>query len=376
MDKRVILAVAGSGKTYTLCNNVDPTKSNLIIAYTNQNVRNIKKELYDRFKKIPVKTKIYTFHSFIYNFFIRPYEPIISKHFSYKIKSNGVSLMDPPPQRINNKFNYRYKKDTDVRHYYLLNNVYCSRMSKLIIKTKKTKEYDLAIFAMDKINMFFENIYVDEFQDFREYDYELLEKIIKYSNNIFLVGDYYQHSVNAKNNSGKPFKSLANFISYNEYLELLKKMGLTVDTRTLIFSRRCSNNICDFIKSKLQIDIESEEINNGSIILCKDEKKIRDVLENKEIVKLMMSSANKYSLNSINWGYSKGDTYEDVCVLLTSDFENIDLDDFEVKDISPITINKIYVAFSRTKGNLYIIKKSNFDKFKNEYIKNENKERS
>ena len=41
MDKRVILAVAGSGKTYTICSEIDISKRNLIIAYTNQNIKNI-----------------------------------------------------------------------------------------------------------------------------------------------------------------------------------------------------------------------------------------------------------------------------------------------------------------------------------------------
>ena len=42
MDKRVVLAVAGSGKTYYLCNILDETKRNIIIAYTNENIKNIR----------------------------------------------------------------------------------------------------------------------------------------------------------------------------------------------------------------------------------------------------------------------------------------------------------------------------------------------
>lgn len=41
MDKRVILAVAGAGKTYHICHDLNPNNRNLIIAYTNQNVKNI-----------------------------------------------------------------------------------------------------------------------------------------------------------------------------------------------------------------------------------------------------------------------------------------------------------------------------------------------
>lgn len=58
MDKKIILAVAGAGKTYYICNNVDEKKRNLIIAYTNRNVNNIEKELINN-KKNNKYTKIF-----------------------------------------------------------------------------------------------------------------------------------------------------------------------------------------------------------------------------------------------------------------------------------------------------------------------------
>ena len=73
MDKRVILSVAGSGKTYHICNEVNETKRNIIIAYTNQNIKNIYKELIKRFGYIPNNTLVMTFHSFLYKFIIYSY---------------------------------------------------------------------------------------------------------------------------------------------------------------------------------------------------------------------------------------------------------------------------------------------------------------
>ena len=45
MAKQVMLAVAGAGKTYTICNNLNPDKKNLILAFTHENIYNINKEL-------------------------------------------------------------------------------------------------------------------------------------------------------------------------------------------------------------------------------------------------------------------------------------------------------------------------------------------
>lgn len=69
----------------------------------------------------------------------------------------------------------------------------------------------------------------------------------------------------------------------------------------------------------------------------------------------------------MNWSYSKGSTFNKVCVILTSNFENLDSNTFDYSNISPITINKLYVALTRSSGNLYLIKQSTFEKIKRIY---------
>lgn len=92
-------------------------------------------------------------------------------------------------------------------------------------------------------------------------------------------------------------------------------------------------------------------------------------MEDDNIIKLLFNNSKKYIFNAVNWGYSKGDTYDNICVILTNDFNDIDNDSFVVEQNKIITINKLYVALSRTKGNLYIIKKCDFDKVQGDYIK-------
>lgn len=372
MDKRVILAVAGAGKTYTLCKNVDVNKRNIILAFTNQNIKNIIKELNENHDKTLENTYVYTFDSFKYNFFIRPYEPIIAKHFGIKtFTSKGVSLVTPPPRLINNYPNPNYKDSGLFEHYVIKDKYYCANLSELILKVKKKGEYNLFDTAITNINKFFDYIYIDEFQDFRQHDYELMEKIIKKSKNIVLVGDYFQHSVNAKNNTGKPFKvgnsrQTKRIITYEEYIKLLKDLKLEVDTKTLQKTRRCPENICEFIRKKFNIKIYADNDNKGNIIFLEDVHKIKEVIENNDIIKLVESDSKNYKFNCINWGYSKGDTYNDICVILTERFQNLK----EKKDIQYSSIiNKIYVALTRTKGNLYIIEKEKFDDIKHNYKK-------
>ena len=53
MAKRIILAVAGAGKTYHICHAIDPKKRNLILAFTHENVANIQRELIGAFGAEP-----------------------------------------------------------------------------------------------------------------------------------------------------------------------------------------------------------------------------------------------------------------------------------------------------------------------------------
>lgn len=366
MDSKLILAVAGAGKTYKLCHDLDPNERNLLIAYTHQNLDNIRKELKKRLGKIPKNTHISTFHSFIYQFFILPFESLIFNHFNVsRYKTDGITFIDPPKPNIPKNgsyiYNYRYIKKDKIEHYLHSKRYYCTRMSKLIMELKDT----ILERGILRLELFFDNIYIDEFQDFREYDYEILMHLVKAKIPCYLYGDYYQHSVSGINNSGKPFKKGKNNLSYNEFIEEIKNNGITVDTESLSKSRRCPEEICQFIKEKLDIDIGCNNENNGQVIFLHDEEDIEEVISNEKIVKLVYRDADKYNFPAINWSYSKGDTYDSVCVILTGNLSKIDNENF-IPPKSITTFNKLYVALSRTKGDLYLLHKKNFDN----YIKN------
>ena len=101
LGKRVVLAVAGAGKTYYICRSVDPVKKNLILAYTHENVKNIQRELIDAYGSVPSLTSVMTFDSFVYRFLICPYIPTIARYFNrdtFELK--GITLADPPAQSI------------------------------------------------------------------------------------------------------------------------------------------------------------------------------------------------------------------------------------------------------------------------------------
>ena len=374
MAKQVILAVAGSGKTYHICHSINLQEKNLILAYTHENLRNIRKELVEaNGGHFPELTNVMTFDSFLYGYIVQPYEPTILSHFGYGgCCSNGITLKDPPSKQIMTKSGWRanpgYHAKDSIEHYVSPGGYYyCATLAELIMEIKQGKN-SLIKRVAEKMKMFYDKIFVDEFQDFREYDFDLICGLAKYADNVTLVGDFYQHSVSANNNKGRPFQNRKEDVSYQDFISNLRNMDFSVDENLLLKSRRCSQDVCEFISLKLGINIESQGINTGSVKWI-DELQLEDILQNNGIVKLVYSKASDYTLKSVNWSYSKGDTMDEVCVILTQDFEKLDQDDFNIAKISQSTINKLYVALSRTKGNLNLVKKSVFDKFKNNYEK-------
>lgn len=372
MNKQIILAVAGAGKTYHICHSIDPTKKNLILAYTNENIHNIENELCDAHKGVPELTTVMTFDSFVYRHLICPYEPSIAEHFSCPaFISSGICTIDPPPKQITNAkgrmvANPKYITKDKLRHYITnQGQYYCATLSELVLQVKKGRD-SLVKRAAARLNLFYDYVLIDEFQDFREHDYELIMTLAKQLNSVMLVGDYYQHSVSATNNSGKPFKKRKGDVGYSEFISELQSEGFNVDTTTLSKSRRCSAEICDYVSKKLGINISSQDEHEGSVIWADD--LAVEILNNKQIVKLIFKEADKYSFQALNWSYSKGDTVDAACVILTDRFDRLDSEDFSIQGIPVSTINKLYVAMTRSRGDLYLMKSSIFKKFKDLYI--------
>ncbi len=372
MDKQIILAVAGAGKTYHICHSIDPTKKNLILAYTNENIHNIEKELCDAYKGVPKLTTVMTFDSFVYRHLICPYEPSIAEHFSCpSFVSSGICTVDPPSKQITNArgqmvANPKYETKDKLRHYITnKGQYYCATLSELVLQVKKGRESLVKRIAA-RLNLFYDNVLIDEFQDFREHDYELIMALAKQLNSVMLVGDYYQHSVSATNNSGKPFKKRKSDVGYSEFISELQSTGFKVDTKTLDKSRRCSTEICNYVSKKLGINISSYDEHEGSVIWVDD--LAMEILDNKQIVKLIFKEADKYSFQALNWSYSKGDTVDAACVILTERFDRLDNENFSIQGIPISTINKLYVAMTRSRGDLYLMKSSTFKKLKDLYM--------
>lgn len=331
MDKRVIFAVAGSGKTTHLVNQLNENERFLLVTYTNNNVINLREGIIEKFGYFPENIRLYSYYSFLYGFCYKPFlhDKLGTKGINYKPNLN------------------RYAK-SDKREYYIdkNNRLYSSRISKLIIKLELCED------VSKRISKYFDHLFIDEIQDFGGHDFNLLKKLAESEVSMKFVGDFFQHTFDTSRD-GRTNSNLHK--DFDKYRKEFESMGLTIDDTTLSKSYRCSPTICQYIADNLGIEIESHNSVGTTVENIEDTSRIKEIVADDFIVKLFFKEHYKFSCHSRNWGDSKGENqYHDVCVVLNKTtmklFEKGKLD-----ELKPTTKNKLYVAISRARNNLYLI---------------------
>lgn len=329
MDKRVIFAVAGSGKTTYIIDQLTLHSRSLIITYTNNNTKNLRTAIIEKFGFFPDNIRLLPYFTFLYSFCFKPF-------LTYKYKTKGINY--------DQNFN-KFIKQTEKRYYFDRNNrIYSNRISKFI-----EKENEL-VNVNTRLEKYYDNLFIDEIQDFGGNDFNFLKSIMKTNINILLVGDFYQHTFDTSRD-GSVNKSIHH--KFNKYKKLFEKMGLIVDTDSLDRSWRCSPSVCKFITDNLGIEIKSHKKIDTVVSLIEDKEQAIEIFNDKQIVKLFYQEHYKYKCFSRNWGDSKGENYyRDICVVLNKSV----LDNYsDLTKLKPQTKNKFYVACSRANNNLFFV---------------------
>lgn len=341
MDKSVVFAVAGSGKTTRLVDALDKVRRFLLVTYTKANHDNLRAKVVERFGYLPPNIAIYTYFSFLHGFCYQPF-------LRSKKNTRGIIFRQPDWRKASCL--------TDDSHYMTIDRwLYANRLAKFIT------ESGLVGAVVARIEKYFDVFLVDEVQDFAGHDFNFLLAISAAQLNMSFVGDFYQHTFDTSRD-GNVNKKLHE--SFDSYKTKFKEAGLVVDTDSLMRSRRCSKSVCDFITEKIGIDIQAHDERTSFVRYEEDREAVAALYWDPGTVKLFYQQHRKYECFSQNWGASKGmDCYEDVCVVLSPD--NVKAwKAGSFRDIKPSTRNRLYVACSRAKGNLTFVPESLLKCFK------------
>ena len=333
MDKRVIFAVAGSGKTTHIISKLTLDRRFLILTYTTNNIDTLRSSIIRKFGYFPENIKLQSYFVFLHSFCFKPL-------LAYCVKSKGINWKQPP------EFTLRLKR-TNAKFYLDTNNrLYHNRIAKLCEIQNVLSDIN------NRIEKYFDCLFIDEIQDFAGHDFNLLKSIAKANCEILFVGDFYQHTFDTSNdgnvNSGI-------FNDYNSYKKLFQDMGLTVDTKILRESFRCSQTVCNFIQNSIGISISAKTNRVSDLKIIDSQSEADIIINDNSIAKLFYRENYKYDCHSQNWGSSKGiNHFNDVCVVLNKTTKQA-FDKQQLSTLKSQTKNKLYVACSRANNHLYFV---------------------
>jgi len=342
MDKRVIFAVAGAGKTTHIINNLSRNKRALIVTYTNNNYNHLRQRVMKKFGELPENITVITYFTFLYSFCYKPF-------LHDKIKSKGINWKLPPQNTFKFARNRMdFYRDSGGR-------LYNNRIAKLIEQQNATR------YVISRIEKYYDQFFVDEVQDFGGNDFNLLKRLCASNVDINFVGDFFQHTFDTSRDGQT---NLGLYDDFDIYQNHFKGEGLQIDTTSLSHSYRCTSQVCEFIKHHLGIDIGSHKEEESEVQLVTNKQLIEEIYGCEQTVKLFYQKYYEFDCLSQNWGKSKGqDHYIDVCIALyPAAMKALKNDSFDVLPAS--SRNKLYVACTRANRNIYFIEQKHLDKFK------------
>ena len=337
MGKEVIFSVAGSGKTSYLIEKLNTETRTLIVVYTQANFENIQKRIIGKFGYIPPNIACYTYFTFLFSWGIKPFNII-----NY-----------PPIKRIDfdNKAPQKIPKINP--HYYLYkDSIYHYRLYDFIEENSLTEK------LVSRIERFFDEVFIDEVQDYAGNDFDFLMSLSSSSVlSLTVVGDFYQHIYDTSRNGSKNKNLHKNFEKY-------RKRFMRFTSRQLNVCYRCPEAVCRFISTNLGIHLihnphNDRQVNYPRLIECP--QMIKLIIEDDRIPKLVYANSETFDCWTITWGKSKGLEYEDVCVVLNKTTSSL-YKQGKLLQLASKTLNKFYVACSRSKGNLYFIEEHHLPK--------------
>jgi DNA helicase-2/ATP-dependent DNA helicase PcrA len=342
VDKSVIFAVAGSGKTRRLISELDLQKRVLLLTYTDNNEAELRRRIIAKFGHIPANVTVTTYFTFLNSFCYRPL-------LQGRLKTKGISFASP------SAYSSRQTLISRSRYVDTASRVYHARMAKVLDAMGCIPELQA------RLERYFDQICVDEVQDFGGHDFDLLIHLVSANVSVLLVGDFYQHTYSTSLDGNVNAKLHDN---YDRYRSRFAKASLLVDTTSLVASHRCSATVCSFIREHIGIDIHPAVERATDVLVVRDPAQAHELHTSPMTVKLFYQEHERYACYSQNWGASKGlDHYQDVCVVLNP----ISWKEFNaggLSRVSPTTRNKLYVALSRARGNLYVVPDTLLGKFK------------
>lgn len=339
MDKRVIFAVAGSGKTTLLIDRLTDNSHTLILTHTVNNETHLRAKIIRRFGLIPNGIRIMTWFEFLHCFCFRPF-------LQEQLATRGLNFSQPL---------LRLPRTHPLHYQDSRGRLYHRRLAQLL--TARGLLPDIC----KRLARYYDEVLVDEVQDFAGHDFNFFLALCNADVSVLFAGDFYQHTFDTSRDGNVNSTPHDNIAHYEARFEAA---GVTPDRETLSRTWRCSTTVCKFITEQLNIRIDAHGTHGTLIETVTDPERVATLHADNSVIKLFYREHHRYYCQSLNWGASKGlDHFHDVCIVMGAEHWRL-LNRQELHALPPSSRNKLYVACSRARGNIYFVPETHLRKFK------------
>ena len=351
---KVIIAAAGSGKTTHIVNqairNMD--KHILITTFTDANTEEIKKKFSQKCGCVPKNVSVKPWFTFLLSQCVRPYQGKLHKpRIDNLFLVSGQSAPFIPEDKI-------------FLHYFdKCGRIYSDKISKFACRCNEQSK-GMVIYRLSQI---YDAIYIDETQDLSGWDLEFLYLLFLSDLEILCVGDPRQSTLRTNNSSKNKSKSQTNLLSH--FRAIAKDYSLEIDTNTLDTNHRSVKDICDFSNSlyssedwpQTQSDFNPEGESHLGVFLV-DSQDVDSYLTRYNSFQLIdkINVPINTNFSVFNFGKSKGLTLQRVLIYPTDTMMDWL---FKGKDLQNGTKCKFYVALTRARLSVGIVRKQKYTKF-------------
>lgn len=345
-NSRVLLAVAGSGKTESIIRDCAETyKRRLVISYTTNGQREIESRLRaaKAFGTINELPDVVGWYKFLLDHFLKPYLPVSEFSRTYQ---GFNKTYDPGP-----------RAQRDRRYFDREGQVGGELLGYVAAKVQKSTT-GLPVKRLEKI---YEEIIIDEVQDLVASDLVILEELLKSSISIRMVGDPRQ-TVFETNRSDRKYSKFRGIEKVKWFIENSKKGLFSLTEQTTNY--RCCSAIVDLANQVFNPGLGLENATSGQLIthphqgvfyITEDE--VDDYVSRFSPMPLRLNkrSAKKWNddLQFTNFGEAKGLQADHVLIFPTAPIKTF-LESRSPID-SPQSAARLYVAITRARHSVAFV---------------------
>lgn len=347
---RIIIAVAGSGKTTRLVDEAlsRPGSRILIATYTEANEAEIEKKFIERNGCVPSNVTLSGWFAFLLQHGVRPYQGCVTE-----TRIAGL--------HFNQGFSAQYTKETSLAHYLnAQNQIYRDKVSKFALKCDGLSEGRV----VRRIAGIFDAIFIDEVQDMAGYDLELIELLMDSAAGVLLVGDPRQGTYSTSDSPKYTKFRKSGIVAYFRQL-VAARADTTLDETSLSVNHRCHPALCAlsdalFPDFPCSTSSNTDATGHDGIFLVR-ERDVKSYLRDFAPMQLRYSRSTSVSDETtvMNFGESKGLTFERVLIYPTRTFVGW-LNDVRT-ELKPDVRAKCYVALTRARSSAGIVIGNNID---------------